>query len=368
MAASAITLSFPEEDVALISLDTPGKGANILSAAMLDELDATLIEVEQKAGLAGLVIASGKPGMFIAGADLREFAASLDIPGEQVFEMCRRGQNLFRRLSQCSFVTVAAIDGICVGGGAELAVWCDRRIMSQHPKAEFGFPEVKLGLFPGWGGTVRAPRIAGLGNAVEMITGGDSIGAADAYKNGLVSDVVPSDDLLPASIRLIRDEQQSEQYKQDRQTWAQPISMSETELTFLGLTASAMIKQTTKGQYPAPEAALETMLEGSMLGLAIGTIVLGDALIVGGIIGVTRVRTELTVRHGSFHQDRYLGPIRAFSTKLDLRKVERVRVQTRDPVTQGCVLVCDDETLRIGRGLEKPALEWLRDWTQSRLP
>ena len=111
-----------------------------------------------------------------------------------------------------------------------------------------------------------------------------------------------------------------------------------------------------------------TMLEGSMLGLAIGTIVLGDALIVGGIIGVTRVRTELTVRHGSFHQDRYLGPIRAFSTKLDLRKVERVRVQTRDPVTQGCVLVCDDETLRIGRGLEKPALEWLRDWTQSRLP
>jgi len=111
-----------------------------------------------------------------------------------------------------------------------------------------------------------------------------------------------------------------------------------------------------------------TMLEGTMLGLAIGTIVLGDALIVGGIIGVTRVRTELTVRHGSFHQDRYLGPIRAFSTKLDLRKVERVRVQTRDPVTQGCVLVCDDETLRIGRGLEKPALEWLRDWTQSRLP
>jgi len=265
MAASAIQLSFPAEDIALLSLDTPGKSANILSKAMLEEFDEKLSEVEQKSGVAGLIITSAKPGMFIAGADLREFAASLDSPADEIFETCRRGQNLFRRLSQCDFVTVAAIDGICVGGGAELAVWCDRRIMSQHPKAEIGFPEVKLGLFPGWGGTVRLPRIAGLGNAVEMITTGDSINATDAYKSGLVSDVTPSDDLTPAAIRMIRDEQQSGQFKHDRQTWSQPIAISETELTFLGLTAAALIKQTTKGKYPAPEAALETMLEGSML-------------------------------------------------------------------------------------------------------
>ncbi len=265
MAESAIKLSFPEKDIALLSLDTPGKSANILSRSMLKELDTRITEAAQTEGLAGLIIASAKPGMFIAGADLREFAASLDKPAEEVVETCRHGQDLFRRLSQGDFVTVAAIDGICVGGGAELAVWCDRRIMSDHPKAELGFPEVKLGLFPGWGGTVRTPRIAGLGNAVEMITTGDSITAREAAQNGLVNDVTSSDDLIAAAIRMIRDEQQQGQYKKDRIAWSKAVCISETELTFLGVTASAMIRQTTKGKYPAPEAALETMLEGSML-------------------------------------------------------------------------------------------------------
>jgi 3-hydroxyacyl-CoA dehydrogenase/enoyl-CoA hydratase/3-hydroxybutyryl-CoA epimerase/3-hydroxyacyl-CoA dehydrogenase/enoyl-CoA hydratase/3-hydroxybutyryl-CoA epimerase/enoyl-CoA isomerase len=211
--------------------------------------------------LAGLIIVSGKPGIFIAGADLREFAASInDITPEQTFSMCQRGQKLFARLSECSFVTVAAIDGTCVGGGAELAVWCDRRVMTSNPRTEFGFPEVKLGIFPGWGGTARAPRIVGLSNAVEMITSGESIDAESAYKMGLVSDVVEPADLLGAAVRLVRDEQQHKTFLQDRCRWHGPVDISETELGFLGATASAVIQQQTKGQYPAPPAALEVML------------------------------------------------------------------------------------------------------------
>ena len=110
------------------------------------------------------------------------------------------------------------------------------------------------------------------------------------------------------------------------------------------------------------------MLTGSMMTFAVASILLGESILVGGLIGLSRIKTELSVQQGRFYQDRYIGPVRVFSAELDLRKLERVRVQTRDPVTQGCVLVCDDQTLRIGRGLEKPALEWLRDWTQSRLP
>ena len=136
----------------------------------MQELAAILDQLEPRKDLAGLVIKSGKPGTFIAGADIREFLASLGAPKSEVVAMCRRGQQLFQRLSQWPFVTVAAIDGICVGGGAELAVWCDRRVMSDNPKSEIGFPEVKLGLYPGWGGTVRAPRMVGLANALEMIT------------------------------------------------------------------------------------------------------------------------------------------------------------------------------------------------------
>ena len=201
----------------LIDLDLRGHLRSV--ASVLEELDAHLDALEQRDDIAGLIIWSGKPGMFIAGADLREFVASLDIEKDKIVQMCRRGQLLFGRLAKSNFVTIAAIDGICVGGGAELAIWCDRRLMSDGPKTEFGFPEVKLGLFPGWGGTARAPRIIGLGNAVEMITGGESINAKNARLMNLASDVVAPDQLIPAAISLIRHEQSSGDYKKDRQCW-----------------------------------------------------------------------------------------------------------------------------------------------------
>ena len=265
MSAPAITLSRPAADLAVLTFDLPGKGANVLSTAVLDELSKHLDVLEKEAGLAGLIVRSGKPGTFVAGADLREFVASFDAGSEQVVAMCRRGQTLFGRLSACPFVTIAAIDGICVGGGAELAIWCDRRIMTLNPKTEFGFPEVKLGLFPGWGGTVRAPRIIGLANAVELITGGESVDARAAAALGLADDVCPAEALETAAVAMVRAEQLSGQYVRDRARWNAPIAANETELGFLGATASAMIQQQTKGQYPAPEAALNLMLETALL-------------------------------------------------------------------------------------------------------
>lgn len=263
--APAFTLAFPEPDLAVLTFDLAGKGANILSTSVLQELAGHLDAVAAKKGLAGLVIISGKPGMFIAGADLREFAVSLGAPKSEVVALCRRGQQLFQRLSQLPLVTVAAIDGICVGGGAELACWCDRRVMSDNPKSEIGFPEVKLGLYPGWGGTVRAPRIVGMASAVEMITSGEPVDSQSAYKMGLASDVVPVDRLQAAAINLIRAEQASGAFRRDRERWTQPMQVNQTELGFLGATASAMIQQETKGQYPAPAAALELMLETCQL-------------------------------------------------------------------------------------------------------
>ena len=253
-------LTYPESDLALLTFDTPDKGANILSRNVLAELSQHLDSLEQRNDLAGLILISGKPGMFVAGADLREFAASLNVPREDVVETCRNGQNIFRRLSQCPFVTVAAIDGICVGGGAELASWCDRRVMSDEPRTEFGFPEVQLGLFPGWGGTARSSRIVGLGNAVELVTGGKSIDSHAATKMGYATAVVSKDQLLNTAIQLVRLEQQSGNYLKDREIWRAPIDVNETELGFLGITASAYIQDQTKGNYPAPLAALEVML------------------------------------------------------------------------------------------------------------
>ena len=255
--------------VAVLTLDQPDKSANLLSAATLEELEQRFDEVAA-GGALGLVITSAKPGVFIAGADLTDFAAGLDLPKEEVVALARRGQTLLSRLSSDDYVTVAAIDGICVGGGAELAVWCDRRVMVDSPKTQIGFPEVKLGLFPGWGGTARTPRMIGLANAVELVTGGESIDPAEAHRFALADDVIPSggETLVATAIRLIEAEQASGDWRKDRERWSGPITQSETELAFLGATASAVIQQKTKGFYPAPMAALELMLEASQVDLA----------------------------------------------------------------------------------------------------
>ncbi|QDU91594.1 Fatty acid oxidation complex subunit alpha [Pirellulimonas nuda] len=252
--------------VALLTLDHAQRSANLLSSDVLDEIEAHLDTLAGRDGVQGLVFLSAKPGVFIAGADLAEFAAGLDRPKDQIVGVSRRGQTLFARLAEAPYVSVAAIDGVCVGGGAELAVWCDRRLMTASSKSQFGFPEVKLGLFPGWGGTARTPRMVGLGGAVELVTGGESIGAAEAYKLGLVSAVVTGD-LLAAAKRLIEAEQESGQYLADRQRWAGPVAMDEAERGFLGVTAGAYIQQQTGGHYPAPLAALELMLEAAPLPL-----------------------------------------------------------------------------------------------------
>ncbi len=263
--AGYMKLSIEDGDIAVLTLDDPRGSANVLSRAVLEELEKNLNELAQRKDLAGLVIRSGKPGIFIVGADIREFLSSIDAPRQQIVEMCNRGRQLFQRLSKLPFVTVTAIDGQCVGGGAELALWCDRRVASSDTKAMYGFPEVKLGLLPGWGGTVRAPRVIGLSNAIELVTSGESIDAKAALSMGLISDLVPAAKLTAAAKAVIRAEQKSGQWKHDRETWEKPLDISETELGFLGATASAVIQGQTGGKYPAPAAALELMLETSQV-------------------------------------------------------------------------------------------------------
>lgn len=263
--SATIQRSFPEPDIVLLTLDQPGKGANVLSRSVMEEFSAALDDLESRTDLAGLIIISGKPNQFVAGADLREFAASLTMPREEVEDICRGGQRLFARLSATPFVTVAAVDGNCLGGGAELATWCDRRVMADQPRTQFGFPEVKLGLMPGWGGTARAPRMVGLFNAVEMITGGESLTAPQAAAMGWAQDVVPTSQLLAAAVRMIREEQRSQAYLADRKRWAGPLDITAEEIGFLGAAVSGYIHQQTHGNYPAPFAALETMLGGAAL-------------------------------------------------------------------------------------------------------
>lgn len=275
-AEAAIKLDWTDDQIALLTLDQPGRSANILSASVLTEFEDRLNEIDARADARGLIILSAKPGIYIAGADLTEFAASVDHPAEEIIALSRKGQELFARLAKSSYPTIAAIDGLCVGGGLEMAVWCDRRIVTDSPATQLAFPEVKLGLFPGWGGTARTPRMIGLANAVEIVTGGENIAPFEALKLGLADDLVSNHpamqnvegaSLQAAAIRMVNREQESGNWLSDRKRWSEPIKQSETELAFLGATASALIQQKTKGHYPAPMAALELMIEASLLDL-----------------------------------------------------------------------------------------------------
>jgi 3-hydroxyacyl-CoA dehydrogenase/enoyl-CoA hydratase/carnithine racemase len=257
---TAIQLRFPEPDLALLVFADPKHGANVLSRAVLAELAAALESLQGRADLAGLIIASEKPRSFIAGADIRELQAKFTAPREDLEQYCHLGRTLFQKLGHFPFPTVVAINGLALGGGAELALWADFRIMADTPQTALGFPEVKIGLIPGWGGIWTASRLAGLGNTIELVCRGEPIEPARAKLLGLVDDVVPAADLISAATRLIRAPNIRERLQAARTRRDGPLAMSPIEVSFTASIARAKIEEASGGHYPAPLKALDCLI------------------------------------------------------------------------------------------------------------
>ena len=169
-------------------LDKAGSSTNVLSQAVLREL-AELIDQMSSNPPAGLVLKSAKQSGFIAGADISEFRALAD--SGQAEELVRRGQWLLDRLEKLPCPTVAAIHGFALGGGLELALACDYRIAVESHKRNLGLPEVRLGIHPGLGGTVRSVRLLGAPTALNLMLTGRSLSAVEARRAGLLDRVVP---------------------------------------------------------------------------------------------------------------------------------------------------------------------------------
>src|SRR5206468_1369508 len=136
------------------------------------------------------IVISGKPGSFIAGAYVDAIGSLTS--AEQVHGLVRRGQAAYARLAALPCPTVAAIDGVCLGGGTELALACDSRIASEEPRTQIGFPEVMLGILPAWGGTTRLPRLVGLPAALDLILSSRTLDGRRAEKLGLIARAVPA--------------------------------------------------------------------------------------------------------------------------------------------------------------------------------
>jgi 3-hydroxyacyl-CoA dehydrogenase/enoyl-CoA hydratase/3-hydroxybutyryl-CoA epimerase/3-hydroxyacyl-CoA dehydrogenase/enoyl-CoA hydratase/3-hydroxybutyryl-CoA epimerase/enoyl-CoA isomerase len=260
--ANAFRLEETDNHVAVLTFDLPDKKVNTLGRAVLTELAGLLGQLGKRADLRGLLFRSGKPEQFIAGADLNELGAMAFATKEQVIQAIGFGHQLFAGLSRLPFPTVALIDGPCMGGGTELALAMDERIVSNGPQTKIALPEVKVGLLPAWGGTQRLPRLIGVHPAVEMICSGDPIDAAKAVALGFAFDAVPADRLADEGKRLIDYLQESGEWKTKRQKREQPVGLNQDQAAFLFGTAEGFVKGKTKGQYPAPLAALKAIREG----------------------------------------------------------------------------------------------------------
>jgi len=180
--------------VAVVTIDNPP--LNALSAALLEELQAEIERLDGDDATRAIVISGGGDRAFVAGADIKEFPAQREGGGAETGSV-RRLHSLGHRMDAARTPFVAAIKGYCLGGGLELAMCCDVRICADD--AQFGQPEVKLGLIPGGGGTQRLPRLIGPGRAALLNLGGESIDSATASTWGLVERIVPREDLLAAA-------------------------------------------------------------------------------------------------------------------------------------------------------------------------
>ncbi|WP_458412108.1 enoyl-CoA hydratase/isomerase family protein [Schinkia sp. CFF1] len=166
--------------IAILTIDAPP--VNALDEEVLLQLSSALDGINSEIDV--VIISGAGEKAFVAGADIREFPSLNSESGEA---LCRRGQSIFTKLENLPQPVIAAIDGFALGGGLELALACDFRIAAT--KSTFGFPEVKLGIIPGYGGTQRLARLIGIGKAKQIIYSGEFFTAEDAYRFGLVEEI-----------------------------------------------------------------------------------------------------------------------------------------------------------------------------------
>ena len=184
-----------EGQIGIITINRP-KALNALNSTVLDELDKTLDGVDLES-IRCLILTGAGEKSFVAGADIGEMSSLTKAEGEA---FGKKGNDVFRKIETFPIPVIAAVNGFALGGGCEICMSCDIRICSEN--AVFGQPEVGLGITPGFGGTQRLARIVGTGKAKEMIYGARNIKAEEAYRIGLVNNVYPLDELMPAAKKL----------------------------------------------------------------------------------------------------------------------------------------------------------------------
>jgi 3-hydroxyacyl-CoA dehydrogenase/enoyl-CoA hydratase/3-hydroxybutyryl-CoA epimerase/enoyl-CoA isomerase len=242
-------------DLLELSINLKNESVNKFNAETLGELKQALSKIPSS--LKGLLVSSGKDA-FIAGADITEFLEHFKKPEGELKSWVNETQKLFSQIEDLKVPTVCIISGFALGGGFEFAMTCDFRIAAAGSK--IGQPETKLGIIPGWGGTVRLPRLIGLDPALEWITTGNQYDAADAFKLGAIDAIVAPADLRTSGIDLLQKcVAGSIEWKSRKVEKQAPLPLSETEKTMAFTTNRGGVLAMVGTNYPAPLAAIDAI-------------------------------------------------------------------------------------------------------------
>jgi len=260
----SLAIERPADGIAILSFAVPDRRQNVLTRQVLEDLAAALDELGRAPRPRGLIVRSAREGSFFAGADLDRLESLTSLSAPEIERLCDAGRALFGRLSSAC-PSVAVIDGTCLGGGLELALACDLRVATTSVRTSLGFPEVKLGLLPGWGGTVRLSRLIGPGPAVELAASGEPVDGAAALRLGLVDACVPPEVAVESARRLLGFESTPQLVARRRGRLNGPVEIDQAEREFLEATVAAVMLGRTGGRYPAPPTILETILAGCEL-------------------------------------------------------------------------------------------------------
>ncbi|NTF40854.1 3-hydroxyacyl-CoA dehydrogenase NAD-binding domain-containing protein [Rhizobium rhizogenes] len=272
MAYTNFTVETDADGIALVTWDMPGKSMNVFTAEVMDELNAIIDATVADAAVKGVVFTSGKSS-FSGGADLSmiklmfslyqdEKAKDPAAAAQKLFNLVGRMTGLFRKLETCGKPWVSAINGTCMGGAFELSLACHGRVASNAKSVKIALPEVKVGIFPGAGGTQRVSRLTDAQSALQMMTTGQSLTAARAKAMNLVHQVVEPDQLIPAAKQMIKDGLKPIAPWDEKGFKAPGGGIWTPAAAQLWPAAPAILRRETSGNYPAALAILKCVYEG----------------------------------------------------------------------------------------------------------
>ncbi len=286
-----LTIRRLDGDIAELNFDLQGDSVNKFNQAVVASLTAGLDALEAESGIRGLLVTSGKP-VFFVGADITEFTPLFKASKGEIKPFTKAQNDNFNRLAALPYPSTVAINGIAVGGGLEICLACDFRVMSTA--AKIGLPETKLGILPGWGGTTRLPRMIGVDEAVMWIATGADKRPEEALKAGAVDAVAAPDELRAVALATLQHAIDGGlDYRGRREVKHGPLPLNDTEAMMTFFTIKAMVGQQAGKNYPAPlkvvdviEAARNMSLEAALDAEADGFAELATTPVAAALVGV----------------------------------------------------------------------------------